>query len=57
MTFFAKHRMFTLTPRMCFWPDRGWSLWWLWFEVAKIDERHIDHEGPLGSIGETSHEM
>jgi hypothetical protein len=34
--FFAAHRLFTLKPRLCRYGEQGWSLWWLWFEVANI---------------------
>lgn len=35
---FAWHRTIGMTwkPRLDLWPDQGWSLWWLWFEVARV---------------------
>lgn len=27
---------FRLTPSLCLWHKRGWSLWWLTFELARV---------------------
>jgi hypothetical protein len=33
---FAAHPFFTWRPRACVYPGRGWSVWWLWFEIARV---------------------
>lgn len=34
---FAVHPFFTARPKLCLYPRRGWSLWWLCFEVACVN--------------------
>lgn len=33
---FAVHRFFTWKPRVEDYDECGWSVWWLWFEVARV---------------------
>jgi hypothetical protein len=32
----AIHDIFSWRPRVSLYVGRGWSVWWLWFEVARV---------------------
>jgi hypothetical protein len=52
--FVAAHSTFTWKPRLCRWPGPGWSIWWLWFEVASVRRReHCQCFGDSGLCAST----